>query len=152
MFTWKRGHIFDEDVTIAIYDFVLFDPLARVTKVTKKGTKKWCVERKKKGSLHLTFLACRKPLPLTTVELQKAGSRLLKLAPKKVLDVCQAPTSSTLYISTLITRFQKNYISKGFFHTPGQRLINSITSSIFKASFKNKLLIRLGEHLPRRTP
>jgi DNA topoisomerase IA len=29
----------------------------------------------------------RKPLPLTTVELQKAGSRLLKLAPKKVLDV-----------------------------------------------------------------
>lgn len=28
----------------------------------------------------------RKPLPLTTVELQKAGSRLLKLAPKKVLD------------------------------------------------------------------
>lgn len=28
-----------------------------------------------------------KPLPLTTVELQKAGSRLLKLAPKKVLDV-----------------------------------------------------------------
>jgi hypothetical protein len=29
----------------------------------------------------------RKPLPLTTVELQKAGSRLLRLAPKKVLDV-----------------------------------------------------------------
>jgi DNA topoisomerase-3 len=32
----------------------------------------------------------RKPLPLTTVELQKAGSRLLKMAPKKVLDVCYA--------------------------------------------------------------
>jgi DNA topoisomerase-3 len=29
----------------------------------------------------------RKPLPLTTVELQKSGSRLLKLAPKKLLDV-----------------------------------------------------------------
>lgn len=29
----------------------------------------------------------RKPLPLTTVELQKSGSRLLGLAPKKVLDV-----------------------------------------------------------------
>lgn len=29
----------------------------------------------------------RKPLPLTTVELQKSGSRLLKLAPKKILDV-----------------------------------------------------------------
>ena len=33
------------------------------------------------GELH------RKPLPLTTVELQKSGSRLLKLAPKKILDV-----------------------------------------------------------------
>lgn len=32
----------------------------------------------------------RKPLPLTTVELQKAGSRLLKLAPKRVLDVCRS--------------------------------------------------------------
>ena len=32
-------------------------------------------------------LSPRKPLPLTTVELQKAGSRLLKMAPKKVLDV-----------------------------------------------------------------
>ena len=29
----------------------------------------------------------RKPLPLTTVELQKAGSRLLRMTPKKVLDV-----------------------------------------------------------------
>jgi hypothetical protein len=33
-------------------------------------------------------MASRKPLPLTTVELQKAGSRLLRMAPKKVLDVC----------------------------------------------------------------
>jgi hypothetical protein len=30
----------------------------------------------------------RKPLPLTTVELQKAGSRLLRIGPKKTLDVC----------------------------------------------------------------
>jgi hypothetical protein len=34
----------------------------------------------------------RKPLPLTTVELQKSGSRLLGLAPKKVLDVSIQPT------------------------------------------------------------
>lgn len=35
----------------------------------------------------LDLMKIRKPLPLTTVELQKAGSRLLHLAPKKVLDV-----------------------------------------------------------------
>ena len=37
----------------------------------------------------LTSTKCtpRKPLPLTTVDLQKAGSRLLRMSPKKVLDV-----------------------------------------------------------------
>ncbi|KAF8647157.1 hypothetical protein AX16_006988 [Volvariella volvacea WC 439] len=35
------------------------------------------------------MILSRKPLPLTTVELQKAGSRLLKLAPKKVLDIAE---------------------------------------------------------------
>ena len=37
--------------------------------------------------LHLSTWSVRKPLPLTTVELQKSGSRLLRLSPKKVLDV-----------------------------------------------------------------
>lgn len=30
---------------------------------------------------------CRKPLPLTTVELQQSGSRLLHMTPKRILDV-----------------------------------------------------------------
>ncbi|KDQ57416.1 hypothetical protein JAAARDRAFT_193749 [Jaapia argillacea MUCL 33604] len=70
-FTWKRGHIFDFDVALALYEAVLDNPVARITKANDKETKKW------------------KPLPLTTVELQKAGSRLLKLAPKKVLDIAE---------------------------------------------------------------
>ncbi|KAG5723220.1 DNA topoisomerase 3 [Termitomyces sp. T112] len=75
VFTWKRGHIFDQHVAISLYDFVLSTlphTPGRITKVTKKETKKW------------------KPLPLTTVELQKAGSRLLRLAPKKVLDIAES--------------------------------------------------------------
>ena len=52
-----------------MYEHVLADPTARVVRVVNKNTKKW------------------KPLPLTTVDLQKAGSRLLKISPKKVLDV-----------------------------------------------------------------
>ncbi|KAH9166435.1 DNA topoisomerase, partial [Lactarius sanguifluus] len=70
-FTWRRGHLFNFTVAYAIYEGVLEDNLARVTKVTKKNTKKW------------------KPLPLTTVELQKSGSRLLRLSPKKVLDIAE---------------------------------------------------------------
>ncbi|KAF9483171.1 prokaryotic type I DNA topoisomerase [Pholiota conissans] len=69
-FNWKRNHLFDEVVVANLYDR-MGNSLAVVTKVTNKTTKKW------------------KPLPLTTVELQKAGSRLLKLAPKKVLDVAE---------------------------------------------------------------
>ena len=34
-----------------------------------------------------TYPLNRKPLPLTTVELQKNGSRLLRLPPKKILEV-----------------------------------------------------------------
>ncbi|KAJ8518158.1 hypothetical protein ONZ45_g4767 [Pleurotus djamor] len=71
-FSWRRNHLFDMDVAAVIYQEVLANPTARVTKVTKKPTKKW------------------KPLPLTTVELQKAGSRLLRLAPKKVLDLAES--------------------------------------------------------------
>jgi len=89
-FTWRRGHLFEEDVVIEIYEDITESPRARVVKVTKKNVKKWC--------LSATFLfvigshyCTRKPLPLTTVELQKAGSRLLKLAPKKVLDVSLNP-------------------------------------------------------------
>ncbi|KAI0697280.1 DNA topoisomerase [Cytidiella melzeri] len=70
-FTWRRGHLFDVAVAIALYEHVLINPLARVTKVTQKDTKKW------------------KPLPLTTVDLQKAGSRLLRISPKSVLDIAE---------------------------------------------------------------
>ncbi|THH02191.1 hypothetical protein EW145_g6782 [Phellinidium pouzarii] len=70
-FSWRRVRLFDFTVSLAIYELVLSNPSARVTKLTSKETKKW------------------KPLPLTTVELQKAGSRLLRLAPKKVLDVAE---------------------------------------------------------------
>ncbi|PPQ85703.1 hypothetical protein CVT26_005857, partial [Gymnopilus dilepis] len=69
-FNWKRNHLFDQVVVQNLYE-MMGNSLAVVTKVTNKTTKKW------------------KPLPLTTVELQKAGSRLLKMAPKKVLDIAE---------------------------------------------------------------
>ncbi|KAF8799282.1 prokaryotic type I DNA topoisomerase [Phlegmacium glaucopus] len=70
-FNWKRHHCFDRFAAINIFSLMMESTLARVTKVTSSNTKKW------------------KPLPLTTVELQKAGSRLLRLAPKKVLDIAE---------------------------------------------------------------
>jgi len=42
-FTWRRGRLFEADVAIALYTLVLENPRARVTKVERKKTKKWCV-------------------------------------------------------------------------------------------------------------
>ncbi|KAF8610285.1 prokaryotic type I DNA topoisomerase [Ceratobasidium sp. AG-I] len=70
-FLWRRHHIFEFDVAFALYEGTVENPIARVASVVKKSTKKW------------------KPLPLTTVELQKAASRLLHLTPKKALDIAE---------------------------------------------------------------
>ncbi|TFK18289.1 prokaryotic type I DNA topoisomerase [Coprinopsis marcescibilis] len=70
-FLWKRTHQFDQDVASSLFQNVQADMRARVVKVISKETKKW------------------KPLPLTTVELQKSGSRLLRMAPKKILDTAE---------------------------------------------------------------
>lgn len=41
VFSWKRGHLFDEAVVAVLYEHVLEFPNARVAKVVNKETKKW---------------------------------------------------------------------------------------------------------------
>lgn len=72
VFNWERVHLFDKNVVQIFRDLCRADPEANVDDVTNKQTKKW------------------KPYPLTTVELQKSGSRLLRLAPKRILDVAES--------------------------------------------------------------
>lgn len=40
-FTWRRGRLFDFDIAVALYEYVLENAMATVTKVTKKNVKKW---------------------------------------------------------------------------------------------------------------
>ncbi|UZJ55209.1 hypothetical protein CBS101457_004529 [Exobasidium rhododendri] len=70
-FRWSRNHLMDRQAVRAIFQRCQANREATVTKVTSKQTRKF------------------KPSPLTTVELQKAGGRLLRMAPKKVLDVAE---------------------------------------------------------------
>lgn len=70
-FTWKRVHLFDRMAVTIIFERCLIAKIAKVTKMTKKPTKKW------------------KPLPLTTVELQKMGSRFLRMDSKAVMDTAE---------------------------------------------------------------
>ncbi|ODO09647.1 hypothetical protein I350_01860 [Cryptococcus amylolentus CBS 6273] len=67
-FKWKRGHLFDLEVAVMLFEGCAEDPEAEVIKVESKPATKW------------------KPLPLTTVELQQSGSRLLHMTPKQILD------------------------------------------------------------------
>jgi DNA topoisomerase-3 len=68
-FTWRRNHLFDLPIAMLLYEQCVENPIATVLKVETKPTSKW------------------KPLPLTTVELQQSGSRLLGMTPKRVLEV-----------------------------------------------------------------
>lgn len=40
-FTWRRGHLFELETALALYEQVLDNPTAKVTQVTNKNTKKW---------------------------------------------------------------------------------------------------------------
>lgn len=70
-FSWRRGHFFDRMAVIIIYERCLLSKEAKVAKTQKKPTKKW------------------KPLPLTTVELQKVGSRFLRMTSQEVMKVAE---------------------------------------------------------------
>lgn len=79
-FKWRRNHLFDIEAAAILYEQCVENPLATVLKVETKPTTKWYV-------VYACLAHDRKPLPLTTVELQQSGSRLLHMAPKRVLDV-----------------------------------------------------------------
>lgn len=97
-FNWRRNHLFDMAATIILYEQCVEQPEATVRSVVTKPATKWCVKWWLRVETWLTSFAYRKPLPLTTVDLQKSGSRLLHLAPKKVLDVRAIPESEHLVL------------------------------------------------------
>ncbi|KAF2824637.1 DNA topoisomerase 3-beta [Ophiobolus disseminans] len=70
-FNWRRGHLFDRMAVIIILEKCFLAKTAKVIKMAKKPTKKW------------------KPLPLTTVELQKNGSRFLRITSQEVMKIAE---------------------------------------------------------------
>lgn len=70
-FNWARNHLFDRMMVVILFERCLAAKLAKVTKVQTKPASKW------------------KPLPLTTVELQKMGSRFLRMDSQRVMKVAE---------------------------------------------------------------
>lgn len=68
-FSWRRHRLFDRMAVVILFERCLTARTARVSKVQKKPTSKW------------------RPLPLTTVELQKLGSMFLRMDSQRVMKV-----------------------------------------------------------------
>ncbi|KAL0931854.1 DNA topoisomerase [Colletotrichum truncatum] len=70
-FSWSRNRLFDRMSVVILYERSIKAKKAKVTKVQEKPTRKW------------------KPLPLTTVELQKAATRLLRMSGQQAMTVAE---------------------------------------------------------------
>ncbi|RCI14715.1 hypothetical protein L249_6451 [Ophiocordyceps polyrhachis-furcata BCC 54312] len=71
VFGWARNRLFDRTTTVILYERCLAAKKALVTQVQEKPTRKF------------------KPLPLTTVELQKAATRLLRLNSQQAMNIAE---------------------------------------------------------------
>lgn len=71
-FSWARNRLFDRAAVTILFERCLSAKQARVTKVQEKPTKKW------------------KPLPLTTVELQKMATRFLRMTGQQAMTVAES--------------------------------------------------------------
>ncbi|EWC44053.1 hypothetical protein DRE_01405 [Drechslerella stenobrocha 248] len=79
-FNWDRTRLFDRATVILLFESCLASPGALVKSVTRKPARKY------------------KPLPLTTVELQKQGSRFLGMNSQRVMKAAEG-----LYTSGFIS-------------------------------------------------
>ncbi|CAI5716940.1 unnamed protein product [Peronospora destructor] len=71
-FKWKRGHLFDRLACLCIYEYLLESQTATIESVDKRPSWK------------------RKPLPLTTVELQKRASRWLRISSEATMKAAES--------------------------------------------------------------
>ncbi|KAF3085648.1 DNA topoisomerase [Orbilia oligospora] len=79
-YNWDRSRLFDRMTVVLLFESCMSSPDALVKSVARKPTKKY------------------KPLPLTTVELQKQGSRFLGMNSQRVMKAAEG-----LYTSGFIS-------------------------------------------------
>ncbi|KAJ3034776.1 DNA topoisomerase 3-alpha [Rhizophlyctis rosea] len=70
-FNWARGHLFDQQFALVLYERCMDNPTATVVSIERKPKSKWA------------------PLPLTTVEMQKVGSRSLRMSSDRIMSVAE---------------------------------------------------------------
>ncbi|KAK0665991.1 putative DNA topoisomerase 3 [Cercophora samala] len=96
-FNWARNRLFDRAAVTILYERCLRAREAVVKKVQEKPTKKW------------------KPLPLTTVELQKMATRFLRMTGQQAMTVAEKLYNKGFisYPRTETDRFDKGMNLRG---------------------------------------
>lgn len=105
-FHWGRYRLFDRMAVVILFERCLGARIAKVSKMQKKPTSKW------------------RPLPLTTVELQKMGSMFLRMDSQRVMKVSYMTCNITGLSSDLPFRLLKTFTRKGGSATLALRQIN----------------------------
>ncbi|KAK2586300.1 hypothetical protein KPH14_001550 [Odynerus spinipes] len=115
-FRWDRIRLFEELPCQVFLDICLENPIATVLKVTSKPKSKW------------------RPLPLDTIELEKQGSRKLRLNAKETMKIAEK-----LYTQGLISypRTETNIFPKDF---NLQSLVNQHVDNPVWGQFAQRLL------------
>ena len=70
-FVWGRNRLFDHHAAFVLYEMVMEDPTATVQEVRKREKRKW------------------RPLPLSTVELQKLAARHLRMGSEQTMNLAE---------------------------------------------------------------
>ena len=124
-FSWNRNRLFDHTATQIYHDICLENPKAKVTEVKSKPKNRW------------------RPLPLDTVELEKLGTRKLKLSAKETMKIAEK-----LYTSGFISypRTETNIFPK---EINLQNLVESQFGDARWGEFANKIMNEFNGPHPR---
>ncbi|PNS17943.1 DNA topoisomerase 3 [Sphaceloma murrayae] len=115
-FSWARNRLFDRMTVVVLFERCLAAKLGKVTRVQQKPASKW------------------RPLPLTTVELQKMGSRFLRMDSQRIMTVAEKLYNRGFisYPRTETDRFDRN--------ADLQRYIQNQTQSAVWGQYAQRLL------------
>ena len=94
LFSWRRHRLFDRMSVVVLFERCLIARTAKVTKLQKKPTSKW------------------RPLPLTTVELQRLGSMYLRMDSQAVMKVLFSVPYVLLVSLTSSNRSPRGFITR----------------------------------------
>lgn len=134
-FSWARNRLFDRMSTVILYERCLAAKTAEVTKVQERPTRNF------------------KPLPLTTVELQKAATAMLRMTGQQAMTIAEGLYNKGFisYPRTETDKFDKGMNLKALVEkqTPDQRWGSYARSLLQDGNFRQP---REGRHDDKAHP